>query len=42
MCFLFYSKDIISYRFECQKVDFNLVAGKLHKAETVFVTLGEN
>ena len=26
----------------CQKVDFNLVAGKLHKAETVFVTLGEN
>ena len=28
--------------FGCQKVDFNLVAGKLHKAETVFVTLGEN
>ena len=26
----------------CQKVAHNLAAGKLHKAETAFVTLGEN
>ncbi len=28
--------------FESQKMAHNLVVGKLHKAETVFVTLGEN
>ena len=30
-----------SNRFGCQKVDFNLVAGRLHKAETVFLIFGQ-
>ncbi len=29
-------------KIRCQKVAHNLAAGKLHKAGTVFVTLGEN